>query len=83
MENYVPIKNDEIDLKMGEFINSDSEKPNLKIMFLRQKNGVYHYKTHQILISIENENLFITHNQEKYSISKFLSNLENEILNQE
>ena len=38
---YIPIKGDPIDQKLAEFINNYPERQKLKIMFMRESEGVY------------------------------------------
>ena len=41
MSIYIPVKDDQIDLKLAEFINNYPERQKLKILFLRESEGVY------------------------------------------
>ena len=38
---YIPIKDDPVDKKLAEFINNYPERSKLKIMFMRESEGVY------------------------------------------
>jgi hypothetical protein len=38
---YVPVKGDEIDEHLAQYINNFPERHKLKIMFLRESEGVY------------------------------------------
>jgi uncharacterized protein YlxW (UPF0749 family) len=38
---YIPVKEDSIDKKLAEFINNYPERAKLKIMFMRESEGVY------------------------------------------
>jgi chromosome segregation ATPase len=38
---YIPVKDDVIDKKLAEFINNYPERQKLKIMFMRESEGVY------------------------------------------
>ena len=38
---YIPKKNDNIDTVLSEYINSRPEMDQMKIMFLRESEGVY------------------------------------------
>ena len=38
---YIPVKQDQIDKKLAEFINNYPERSKLKIMFMRESEGVY------------------------------------------
>ena len=41
MAVYIPIKDDVVDKKLAEFINNYPERSKLKIMFMRESQGVY------------------------------------------
>ena len=38
---YIPVKNDEVDKRLAEYINNYPERSKLKIMFMRESEGVY------------------------------------------
>jgi hypothetical protein len=38
---YIPVKNDAIDKKLAEYINNFPDRQKLKIMFMRESDGVY------------------------------------------
>jgi hypothetical protein len=38
---YIPVKDDPIDKRLAEFINNYPERQRLKIMFMRESEGVY------------------------------------------
>ena len=38
---YIPQKNDPIDKRLAEFINNYPERSKLKIMFMRESDGIY------------------------------------------
>ena len=38
---YIPVKGDTIDKKMAEYINNYPDRQKLKIMFMRESEGVY------------------------------------------
>jgi len=40
---YIPVKDDTIDLRLAEYINNYPERQKLKIMFLRESEGVYQF----------------------------------------
>ena len=50
---YIPKANDEIDLAIGKFINNYPEKNQLKIMFLRETEGVYQFGTKRIYVKVD------------------------------
>ena len=40
---YIPVKSDAIDMKLAEYINNYPDRSKLKIMFMRESNGVYEF----------------------------------------
>lgn len=38
---YIPVKNDVTDKKLAEYINNYPDRQRLKIMFMRESDGVY------------------------------------------
>jgi len=38
---YIPVKDDQIDRKLAEYINNYPERSKLKIMFMRESDGIY------------------------------------------
>ena len=51
---YVPAKGDEVDMKLADFINNYPDRQKLKIMFLRESEGVYSFGSKKILIKVKN-----------------------------
>lgn len=53
---YIAKKADKIDVALGEFINQYPEKGRIKILFLRESEGVYQFGARKIFIKIEKGN---------------------------
>jgi len=51
---YVPAKDDSVDMKLADFINNYPDRNKLKIMFLRESEGVYSFGSKKILIKVKN-----------------------------
>ena len=49
---YIPIKEDTIDKKLADYINSYRDPNKLKVMFLREGEGVYKFGSKRIYIKI-------------------------------
>ena len=49
---YIPIRNDEVDQKLSEFINNFPDRSKLKIMFVRESAGVYEFGTKRLEVRI-------------------------------
>ena len=45
---YIPIKNDAIDKKLAEYINNFPDRNRLKIMFMRETEGVYEFGSRKV-----------------------------------
>ena len=54
---YVPVKDDAVDMKLADFINNYPDRQRLKIMFLRESEGVYQFGTRKILIKVKNNQI--------------------------
>ena len=50
---YVPVKGDPIDQKVAEYINSYPDRNKLKIMFMRESEGVYEFGSKRVNVRIE------------------------------
>ena len=40
---YIPVKSDPVDNKLAEYINNYPDRNRLKIMFMRESDGVYEF----------------------------------------
>jgi hemerythrin len=45
---YIPVKNDAIDRKLAEYINNFPDRNKLKIMFMRETEGVYEFGSRKV-----------------------------------
>ena len=54
---YIPMKDDPIDKKIAEFINNYPERQKLKIMFMRESEGVYSFGTKRIYVRVEKDKI--------------------------
>jgi len=50
---YIPVKDDPIDEKLADFINNYPDRQLLKIMFMRESEGVYEFGSKKIFIKVE------------------------------
>lgn len=72
MQVYVPNKQDNVDHKLAEFLNNYPERNKLRIMFLRESEGVYRFGTKRIAIKCENNNIKIRVGGGYLSIEEFI-----------
>lgn len=49
---YIPFKEDQIDLKIAEYINNYPDRQKLKIMFMRESSGVYTFGSKKIQVEV-------------------------------
>lgn len=69
---YIPVKEDQTDKKLAEFINNYPERSKLKIMFMRESEGVYQFGTKRVAVKVENHNIKIRVGGGYLSIDEFL-----------
>ena len=54
---YIPMKDDPIDKKIAEFINNYPERQKLKIMFMRESEGVYQFGSRRIGVRVDKDKI--------------------------
>ena len=54
---YIPVKDDPVDKKLAEFINNFPEKAKLKIMFLRESEGIYQFGTKRVSVKVDKDKI--------------------------
>jgi esterase/lipase len=54
---YIPVKDDPIDEKLADFINNYPDRQRLKIMFMRESEGVYEFGSKKIFIKVEKDKI--------------------------
>ena len=69
---YIPVKEDSVDRKLAEFINNYPERAKLKIMFMRESEGVYQFGTKRVAVKVEKDNIKIRVGGGYLSIDEFL-----------
>lgn len=63
---------DYTDKKLAEFINNYPERAKLKIMFMRESEGVYQFGTKRVAVKVEKDNIKIRVGGGYLSIDEFL-----------
>ena len=66
---YIPVKDDPIDKRLAEFINNYPERQRLKIMFMRESEGIYQFGTKRVYVRVEKDKI----NSKLYSIMILIS----------
>ena len=69
---YVPIKDDPVDMKMAEFINNYPDRNKLKIMFMRESEGVYEFGSKRIYVMIHKGHIKIKVGGGYLSLDEFM-----------
>ena len=69
---YIPVKNDVIDKKLAEYINNYPDRQKLKIMFMREADGVYQFGTKRIRVYCKSDKIQIQVGGGYLSIDEFL-----------
>ncbi len=54
---YIPVKDDMIDRKLAEYINNYPERAKLKIMFMRESEGIYQFGTKRVYVRVEKDKI--------------------------
>ena len=69
---YIPVKGDVVDKKLAEYINNYPDRQKLKIMFMRETDGVYQFGTKRISVKVEKDKINIRVGGGYLSIDEFL-----------
>ena len=69
---YIPVKQDSIDKKLAEFINNYPERQKLKIMFMRESEGIYQFGTKRIAVRVDQGRINIKVGGGYLSVDEFL-----------
>ena len=69
---YIPQKGDSIDVKLAEYINNYPDRKKLKIMFMRETEGVYEFGTKRVHVKVASGKIMIKVGGGFLSIDEFL-----------
>lgn len=69
---YIPVKNDLIDKRIAEYINNYPDRQKLKIMFMRESEGVYQFGSKRVHVKVEKDKINIRVGGGFLSIDEFL-----------
>ncbi len=69
---YIPVKNDQIDKRIAEYINNYPDRQKLKIMFMRESEGVYQFGSKRVAVKIDKDKINIRVGGGYLSIDEFL-----------
>lgn len=69
---YIPQKGDETDRRLAEYINNYPDRSKLKIMFMRESEGVYEFGKKRVMVKWEGNKLRVRVGGGFLSIDEFL-----------
>ena len=69
---YIPVKTDHIDRSLAEFINNYPDRNKLKIMFMRESEGVYMFGSKRVAVKVEKDSIKIRVGGGYLSIDEFI-----------
>jgi len=69
---YIPVKGDDIDKKLAEYINNYPDRQKLKIMFMRETEGVYEFGSKRVYVKVAQGKIRIQVGGGYLSIDEFL-----------
>ena len=69
---YIPVKGDLIDKKLAEYINNYPDRQKLKIMFMRETEGVYQFGTKRVYVKVAKDKIEIKVGGGYLSLDEFL-----------
>ncbi len=69
---YIPARDDPTDRKLAEYINNYPDRSKLKIMFLRESEGVYEFGSKRVMVKVEQDKIRIRVGGGFLSIDEFL-----------
>jgi len=69
---YIPARDDIIDKRLAEYINNYPDRQKLKIMFMRESEGVYQFGSRRICVRVDKDKINIRVGGGYLSIDEFL-----------
>ena len=69
---YIPVANDTIDRRLAEYINNYPDRQKLKVMFMRESEGVYEFGSRKVFVRVDKDRINIKVGGGFLSIDEFL-----------
>ena len=69
---YVPDKQDQIDLSLGNYLNNFPNRNKLKILFMRESEGIYQFGSKRVYVRVDFDKINIRVGGGYLSIDEFL-----------
>ena len=54
---YIPDKKDPIDTQLAEYINNYPERSKLRIMFMKEAEGIYQFGSRKVYVRVEKDRI--------------------------
>ena len=68
----MPDREDPIDTQLAEYINNYPEMSKMRIMFLRESSGIYHFGSRRVYVRVERDKITVRVGGGYLSIDEFL-----------
>jgi hypothetical protein len=69
---YIPVKDDPVDRRLAEYINNYPDRQKLKIMFMRESEGVYEFGSKRVAVKVDKDKINVRVGGGYLSIDEFL-----------
>lgn len=69
---YIPVKGDTVDKRLAEYINNYPDRNKLKIMFMRESEGVYQFGSKKVAVKVEQDKIKVRVGGGYMSVDEFL-----------
>lgn len=69
---YIPVKNDAVDKRLAEYINNYPDRQKLKVMFMRESEGVYEFGSRKVYVRCDKDRINVRVGGGFLSIDEFL-----------
>ena len=69
---YFPVRQDPIDNQMAEYINHEVDRSKMRIMFMRESEGVYEFGSRKVAVKVEGGKIQVRVGGGYISIEKFI-----------
>lgn len=69
---YIPVKDDSIDHRLAEYINNYPDRSKLKIMFMREAEGVYQFGSKRVYVKSDKDKILVRVGGGFLSIDEFI-----------
>jgi len=69
---YIPVKDDSTDHRLAEYINNYPDRSKLKIMFMREAEGVYQFGSKRVYVKSDKDKILVRVGGGFLSIDEFL-----------